>query len=331
MGKPPRSHPITNAGARSSMPNTEDTAAATAPKYSSNSSTGSTSTNNAPSSVMCVPASQLTRDLSDLSGSYMNGNTSPRRILNHSNSNFSTTNTEDGSSHPPGFWRQAHFLSTPCPAAREPRNSILSRPSAPAEAPALIVVERNGVIELVKKKSLTDVSNATHDDEAMESKSIDVDEVENQSTSRQIPIPTGSDTKFKSMEETIMFLAHATPTSHSVTTGQQQPPYQHHSVLADESSARIPILILLLDPGRKHYEIMQLWVDIQTDLVRDILHSLQRKLSEKWRQDYDGLFQLRGSNYCQLLHVLNISKYDVRPRELLVAKPWSMAAKAAYV
>ena len=247
-------------------------------------------------------------------------------MLHHSNSNFSTANTEDGSSHhPPGFWHQAHILSSPCPAVREPQHasSSPSRPKAPAEAPALIVVERNGVIELVKK-SLTDDDN---DETAENNKTGEGDE---HGIVRQSSEPRGSDL-LGSMEDNIMFLAHATPSPSSNPMDQQrhQQQQQHDSLLADENSARIPILILLLDPGRKKYEIMQLWVDLQTDLVRDVLYTLQRKLSDKWRQDYDGLFQLRGSNYCQLLHILDIAKYDVRPREILVAKPWSMAAKAA--
>ena len=321
MGKPPRPRPTPTTSAKNNGPNISNVVPAVAAKFSSNSSTGSGSTANAPSSVMCVPASPLTRDLSDLSGSYMNGNTNPRRMLHHSNSNFST----DGSSHhPPGFWHQAHILSSPCPAVREPQNvsSSPSRPRAPAEAPALIVVERNGVIELVKK-SLTD----DDDNNEMDKNNI-TGEGDEHGIVRQSSELKESDL-LSSMEENIMFLAHATPPPSINSVDQQQHQQQHDSLLADENSARIPILILLLDPGRKQYEIMQLWVDLQTDLVRDVLHTLQRKLSDKWRQDYDGLFQMRGSNYCQLLHILDIAKYDVRPRELLVAKPWSMAARAA--
>ena len=290
MGKPPR--PRTNSGSPSG-----------AAKFSSNNSTGSGSYN-APSSVMCVPASPLTRDLSDLSGSYMNGNTAPRSssrfLLNHSNSMCSNEDSIQG------FWRQAHILSVPCPVVREQQHHQ-PLPPAPA-APALIVVERNGVIELVKK-------SATDDDEGeMDEQGIVRQKAQNadgNATHRELLSST----------EDIMFLAHATPSSPMGSMNQAQ-----HDL---DESARIPILILLLDPGRKQYEIMQLWVDPQTDLVRDVLHTLQRKLSDKWRQDYDGLFQLRGSTYCQLVHILNIAKYGVRPRELWVAKPWSMAAKSA--
>ena len=119
---------------------------------------------------------------------------------------------------------------------------------------------------------------------------------------------------------------HRSHPAHNSQNSLLPPVDQQYANDSDESS-RIPILILLMDPGRKLYELMQLWVDPNIDLVRDVLLSLQRKLSDKWRQDYDGLFQLRGSNYCQLVHILSIAKYDIRPRELWVAKPWSMAAK----
>lgn len=271
---------------------------------SSNASTGSGSYSG-PSSVMCVPASPLTRELSDLSGSYMNGNTNPRSsnrfILNHSSSNLSSN--EDLAQ---GLWRQAHILSVAYPVVKEPQQ----RPAAIA-SPALIVVERNGVIELVKK-SLTD-------DEEGEEDSQGVVRQKAQSTTEESNAITRA---LLSSNEDLLFLAHATPSSSNNPMGI------HQQFDVDEST-RIPILILLLEPGRKQYEIMQLWVDPQTDMVRDVLHTLQRKLSDKWRQDYDGLFQLRGSDYCQLVHILNIAKYDVRPRELWVAKPWSMAAKSA--
>ena len=107
---------------------------------SSNSSIAS-----APNSVtgMCVPASPLARELSDLSGSYMNGNTAPRGGMNRSFGN-SVCSEEPVQ----GFWRQAHILSTPCPKEHP---QAPPSPKKDKEASALIVVERNGVIELVKK------------------------------------------------------------------------------------------------------------------------------------------------------------------------------------
>jgi len=171
----------------------------------------------------------------------------------------------------------------------------------PLPSPALIVEERNGVIELIKKTETGD-SNT---------------EMEDQGVARQ---------KTPADADDLLFLAHASASSSSNSGLGQARPSQHSP---GEEHARTPILILLLDPGRKQFEIMQLWVDIKVDLVRDVLHSIQRKLPEKWRQDYDGLMQLRGSSFCQLVHIFNIAKYDVRPRELWVAKPWSMAAKSA--
>jgi hypothetical protein len=96
--------------------------------------------------------------------------------------------------------------------------------------------------------------------------------------------------------------------------------------MMEEDHHRSPLVILLMDPGRKIYELMQLWIDVSTDTVRDVLHAVQQSLPDKWRQDYDGLFSVRN-NYNQLIHILNVSKYEVQPHEIWVAKPWSMSAK----
>jgi hypothetical protein len=97
---------------------------------------------------------------------------------------------------------------------------------------------------------------------------------------------------------------------------------------ATRQHERIPLLILLMDPHRKIYELEQLWIDVETDTVRDVLHAVQLSLSDRWRQDYDGLFQVRNKAFNQLIHILNVEKYGVRPLEVWVAKPWSMPAKA---
>ena len=94
------------------------------------------------------------------------------------------------------------------------------------------------------------------------------------------------------------------------------------------SQHRFPLLILLMDPHRKIYEFEQLWIDIETDTVRDVLHAIQLSLSDRWRQDYDGLFQVRNQMFNQLIHILNVEKYGVQPLEIWVAKPWAMSAKA---
>jgi hypothetical protein len=92
----------------------------------------------------------------------------------------------------------------------------------------------------------------------------------------------------------------------------------------------MPLIILLMNVGRKTYELMQLWVDSHEDTVRDVLHAIQRHLAKtktSWRQDYDGLFSIRNHKYTQLIHLLNISKYDPKPYEVWIAKPWAMANK----
>ncbi len=96
---------------------------------------------------------------------------------------------------------------------------------------------------------------------------------------------------------------------------------------AEGEMHRLPLVLLLMDPGKKMYEMLQLWVDVTTDTVRDVLHALQARISDKWKQDYDGLFQIRWQKSSQLIHILSISKYDVVPHEIWIAKPWSMSAK----
>jgi hypothetical protein len=81
-----------------------------------------------------------------------------------------------------------------------------------------------------------------------------------------------------------------------------------------------PIIILLMDPGSKIYELMQLWIDAQFDTVRDVLHSIQSNVGERWRQDYDGMLQWRNQQWNPF------TVRQVHPFELIVAKPWSMPA-----
>jgi hypothetical protein len=198
-----------------------------------------------PSSVQVGPP--LTRDLSDLSGSYLNGNTAPRgsNILKVPGSVYQSDQSATSYERP---WRLAKLLSS-----REPMHPQPHDVSARLPRNERVMVDRQGVVEVVR---------AQHDCMNM-------------------------------MEE------------------------DHH---------RSPLVILLMDPGKKIYELMQLWIDTSTDTVRDVLHAVQHGLSEKWRQDYDGLFSVRN-NYNQLIHILNVSKYEVQPHEIWVAKPWSMSAK----
>jgi len=90
---------------------------------------------------------------------------------------------------------------------------------------------------------------------------------------------------------------------------------------------RIPVICLLIDPQKQSYELMQIWVDRAIDSIRDLVHVLQHKLPDKWKQAYDGLFQVRGNRFTQLINIIRLVKYDVQPHEILVAKPWAMTAK----
>jgi hypothetical protein len=94
-------------------------------------------------------------------------------------------------------------------------------------------------------------------------------------------------------------------------------------------TSRIPIFVLLMDTSRKLYEILRIFVDIETDSVRDVLQSLRKNLPESWKQDYDGLLQLRGGEAQQMIHCLSIQHYETQPFECWMAKPWSMSAKMA--
>ena len=91
---------------------------------------------------------------------------------------------------------------------------------------------------------------------------------------------------------------------------------------------RIPLVILLMDPSKKQYELMQIWIDVAVDTVRDVLQTIQQNLNG-WKQDYDGLFQIRNNRFNQIINVLPVSKYDVRPQEVWLAKPWGMPTRNA--
>lgn len=93
--------------------------------------------------------------------------------------------------------------------------------------------------------------------------------------------------------------------------------------------SRIPVMILLMDGTSHCYELMQIWVDRSTDSVRDLAQTLHQSIPNKWKTTYDGIFQVRGNRFTQLIHILGLGKYAVQPHEILIAKPWSMAAKVA--
>jgi hypothetical protein len=46
-----------------------------------------------------------------------------------------------------------------------------------------------------------------------------------------------------------------------------------------------------------------------------------------WKQNYDGLVQVRGTHFTQLINIIRVGKYDIQPHEILIAKPWGMTAK----
>ncbi|KAL3910807.1 MAG: hypothetical protein SGILL_007546 [Bacillariaceae sp.] len=110
----------------------------------------------------------------------------------------------------------------------------------------------------------------------------------------------------------------------------------------DQQHNRIPIMVLLMDPNRHVYELMQIWVDRANDSIRDLMQALQQKLQivpsehqnqpmksslPSWKQAYDGIFQVRGQRFTQLINIIRLGKYDIQPHEILIAKPWSMNAK----
>jgi hypothetical protein len=89
---------------------------------------------------------------------------------------------------------------------------------------------------------------------------------------------------------------------------------------------RCPVVIILMNPGFKTYELMQLWLDTKTDTVRDVLQTLRQSLPNTWNQDYDGLAQFRRDRLSQLINCLRIEQFAVVPYEIWVAKPWALAA-----
>ena len=90
------------------------------------------------------------------------------------------------------------------------------------------------------------------------------------------------------------------------------------------ATGRTPLILLLMDPSRKLYEVLQLWMDASQDTVRDVLQTINRSLMDNaaWKQDYDGIFQVRNNHFSQLIHVLQAGKYEVVPGEVWVGKPW---------
>lgn len=207
---------------------------------------------NAPRSVYLTPE-PLTRDLSDLSGSYANGASGnsvsvPRMIY---------------SQQVPasGAWRQAYVVSRPPPPSSNAKTFPASPSSIGVSRSASIMASRDESVEFINERHKEDT--------------LDLDTLE----------------------------------------------MQTHN--------RIPVNVLLMDASRNTYEIMQVWIDRAVDSVRDVVQAVQRGIPEQWKTAYDGIFQMRGNRFTQLIHILRMAKYDIQPHEILVAKPWSMTAKVA--
>ena len=95
-----------------------------------------------------------------------------------------------------------------------------------------------------------------------------------------------------------------------------------------ENHNRIPVTVLLMDGSKRTYELLQIWIDRSVDSVRSVVQAIQNGIpAEKWKTAYDGVFQVRGNRFTQLIHILQLSKYDIRPNEVLIAKPSSMSSK----
>lgn len=91
--------------------------------------------------------------------------------------------------------------------------------------------------------------------------------------------------------------------------------------------SRVPIILILIKPSDHSYEILQIWVDREIDSIRDLVQILQHQLPNRWTQKYDGIFQIRGSRFTNLINIIKLVKYDIKPHEILVAKPLAMTAK----
>jgi hypothetical protein len=102
--------------------------------------------------------------------------------------------------------------------------------------------------------------------------------------------------------------------------------------LQNQYHNRTPVTVLLIDGNKRTYELLQVWIDRSVDSVRSVVQTVQRGIPQKkWKTAYDGLFQVRGNRFTQLIHILQIAKYDIRPHEVLIAKPAKMSSKVAYV
>lgn len=283
---------------------------ATATKHLPNSSNDSVAT---PSSVHVKGGEiSLTRDLSDLSGSYMNGNTPVRGYAGAGRTvpcNVYPSDASGNSYQRP--WRHAKVLS---------RLPLHPQPHADDES-SVGVFHRRSTKQIVALKNNRNSSN--QEEISVVDRGEETIEVEVGLTTGGVAVSGMSSALFR--------------VKNAITSSTDDDPLislenssSHSKHAAQHPNKRTPIVLILMDPQRKKYELMQLWMDAAQDTVRDVLQAVTRNLTDNssWRQDYDGLFQVRNNHFSQLIHVLAAGKYDVVPGEVWVAKPWSMSAKA---
>lgn len=114
----------------------------------------------------------------------------------------------------------------------------------------------------------------------------------------------------------------------SAQTGNRSVEWQSELIGSEQQQHnRIPITVVLMDGPHQAYELLQIWIDRAVDSVRDVVQAVQRGIPSSWKLAYDGIFQIRGNRFTQMIHILKMAKYDIQPNEILIAKPWSMTAK----
>jgi hypothetical protein len=230
-----------------------------------------------PSSVHLHQQYSLTRDLSDLSGSYAEAKSSSN------NNNRQMVVPASNKS-----WRHAQILSS---------RRLPQHPQPPADDESSVGVRGGG-------------GGASSSKRQHQRHSINNLTIKNSHSTTSVLDDCEHDAI-----EVLQVVNGATAAAAAMSTKNQ-------------SDGRTPLLLLLMDTNRKSYELMQIWMDVMQDSVRDILQAVTRN-TLNWRQDYDGFFQVRNNHFSQLIHVLAVAKnYQVVPFEVWVCKPWSMSAKA---
>lgn len=295
----------------------------------------------APRSVLLVGSNgsvPLTRELSDLSGSYLNGTTSGAKQGTGKGVGMVYQSDQSTTSYQRP-WRHAKVLSstktTPPKViddtTHSPKRQPMPRQPQHPQPHTNDDLSVGAAINRSCKKVLTGGSNAASNFvdfflSSSPSKTIKGNDKNNSN---------GDDMAIEVIQAAIESVDANSPGKNNtiISTLAQLTNSRVEDMIGDQHHVRIPLVILLMDPNRKVYELLQMWIDNKNDTVRSIVHTIQKTISLtmselSWRQDYDGVFQVRNNHFSQLIHVLTASKYDVQPYELWVAKPWSMSAKA---